>query len=119
MVKNLPETRAKKGTRNKLVLGFAGAAAAAVIGSAGVAAAHPLGPTVTLPSRAACANFKMYHFKNRGQCVKAYNQALKHHHGQGHGYGYGNGGTKINTAVTVNVNGDNNVVDVVVNYFFG
>ena len=110
---------AKKSIKDKLVLGFASVTAAAVIGSAGVAAAQSIGSTVTIPNKAACANFKLYHFKNRGQCVSAFEHALGN--GQGHGYGYGNGmsNNQINTAVTVNVNGNNNVVELAFNYFFG
>lgn len=103
-----------------MVLGFAGATAAAVIGTAGIAAAQSLGPTVTIPSKAACANFKSFGFKNRGQCVSAYEHALGNGQGNGHGYGgSGNVTNTANTAVTVNVNGNNNAVDVAINNIFG
>lgn len=109
---------AKKGMRKKLILGVASATAAAIVGSAGVAAAQSLGPTETIPSKAACADYTLYHFKNHGQCVSAYEHALGN--GHGHGYGYGSGSNnQVNTAVTVSVNGNNNTVDVIINYFFG
>jgi hypothetical protein len=104
----------QKGLANRLVLGFAGATAAAVIGTAGIAAAESPGKTVTIPSKAACDNFQQFGFKNRGQCVSAYEQAL---HNKGSGYGGGVNNT-ANTAVTVNVNGNNNNIDVAISNIF-
>lgn len=105
----------KKGRANRLILGFAGATAAAVIGTAGIAAAQTPGTTVTIPNKAACFNYKLYGFKNHGQCVSAYEHALGH--GQGNGYGGGNT-NNVNTAVTVNVNGSNNAIDVALSNIF-
>ena len=117
MVKHSQVQSAKKSTMNRIVLGFAGVTTAAVIGTAGVAAAQSLGSTVTIPSKAACANYQQYGFKNRGQCVSAYEHALGN--GQGHGYGgSGNVTNTANTAVTVNVNGNHNAVDVAINNLF-
>lgn len=106
----------KRGVKNKLVLGFASATAAAIIGSAGVAAAAPQA-TVTIPNKAACANYQMYHFKNRGQCVSAYEHALGN--GRGSGYGGNGNGNHVSTSVTVDVSGNNNVVSVVINNIIG
>lgn len=119
MVKIPQVLAAKKGVGNKIALGFAGVTAAAVIGSAGVAAAQSMGDTVTIPNKAACDNYKLYGFKNRGQCVSAYEHALGN--GNGHGNGYGGSGNitnTANTAVTVNVNGNNNKVDVAISNIF-
>lgn len=117
MVKEPQAHQARKGRANRLILGFAGATAAAVIGTAGIAAAQTPGKTVTIPSKAACVNYKLYGFKNHGQCVSAYEHALAHGQGQGHGYG-GSTTNNVNTAVTVNVNGNNNVVDVAIDNIF-
>ena len=95
-------TTKKMSLARKLTFGFAGVSAAAIIGSAGVAGALPMGQTVTIPSKAACANYQMYHFKNRGQCVNAYEHALGN--GRGSGYGGNGNGNHVSTAVTVNVN---------------
>jgi hypothetical protein len=120
MIRHSQVQTAKKSIRSKIVLGFAGATAAAVVGSAGVAAAQSLGSTVTIPNKAACENYKLYGFKNRGQCVSAYEHALGNGQGNGHGYGgSGNVTNTANTAVTVSVNGNNNVVDVAINNLFG
>jgi len=121
----------KKAKANKLVLGFVGIAATTIIGTAGVAAAQqtrdPNMPNP--PSKAACANFAQYGFKNHGQCVSWWEK----HNNPGHGHGYGGangnpgqghgyGGSSTNN-VTTNVNvdpsGGRNVISVVVNYFFG
>lgn len=120
MVRDSQVQTAKKGTRSKIVLGFAGATAAAIIGTAGIGAAYAASSTVTIPNKAACANYQLYGFKNRGQCVSAYEHALGNGQGNGHGYGgSGNVTNTANTAVTVNVNGNNNVVDVAINNIFG
>lgn len=118
MVRGPTAPTLKKSRVNRLILGFAGATAAAVIGTAGIAAAQTPGETVTIPNKAACVNYKLYGFKNHGQCVSAYEHALGN--GQGNGYG-GYGGVmtnNVNTAVTVNVNGNNNVVDVALSNIF-
>jgi hypothetical protein len=109
--------RNKKANVNKLVLGFVGIAATTIIGTAGIAAAQqtnnpgPLNP----PSKAACANFAKYGFKNRGQCVSWWEL----HHNPAHGYGGGGTTETANTSVTVNVSGgSHNVISAVINYFF-
>ncbi len=121
----------KKTIGNKLILGFVGIAATTVIGTAGLAAAQqtrdPNAPNP--PSKAACADFAAFGFKNHGQCVSWWEQ----HNNPGHGYGgngngngngghgYGNGTTNNNVTTNVNldVSGHDNVVSVVFNYFFG
>lgn len=112
----------KKSRVNRLLLSFAGATAAAVIGTAGIAAAETPAATVTIPNKAACVNYKLYGFKNHGQCVSAYEHALVHGNGNGQGSGYGGYGGNMtntaNTAVTVNVNGNRNVVDVALSNIF-
>jgi hypothetical protein len=107
--------KAKMSLTKRLALAFAGASTVAIIGSAGIVAANPVGgQTLTIPNKDACkTQWKHFGFKNQGQCVSFWN---KHqHHGHGHGHGYGGGNT---TNVTVTVNGDDNVVSVVINYFF-
>jgi hypothetical protein len=57
--------------------------------------------------------WKKYGFKNQGQCIKWVNA---------HGYGGGNAGSTGNTVsnwLNLNISGDNNVVNVVINYLFG
>jgi hypothetical protein len=107
----------KKARINKLVLGFVGIAATTVIGTAGVAAAQqtrePNAPNP--PSKAACADFGRYGFGNHGQCTSWWQ--LHNKPGQGHGYG-GGGHNNVSTDVNLNVKGNNNVVSVVINYFF-
>lgn len=104
---------------NKLILGFVGIAATTIIGTAGIAAAQPtkLPDTPNPPSKAACANFALYGFKNRGQCVSWW----EHHNNPGNGNGgYGNGNNNsVATDLNLNVHGNNNVISIVINYFFG
>ncbi|HKU18916.1 MAG TPA: hypothetical protein VJP80_06620 [Candidatus Saccharimonadales bacterium] len=115
---NIPQVK-KPGARlsltKRLALAFAGASTVAIIGSAGVVAANPVGgQTLTIPNKDACkTQWHHFGFKNQGQCVSYWNK--HHHHGNGGGHGYGGGNT---TNVTVTVHGDNNVVSVVINYFF-
>jgi len=113
----------KKAKTNKLVLGFVGIAATTVIGTAGLAAAqqtrNPNAPNP--PSKAACVNYAQYGFKNRGQCVSWWERHNNPGHGHGYG-GYGGNGAVANTAstnVNLNVKGNNNVISIVINYFFG
>src|ERR1700704_3647249 len=100
---------------NRLVLGVAGMLTAAIVGSAGVAAAPSAPHTLILPNRASCAAlWKVYDFNNRGACESFWDKH-KHdpHPSQGSG---GNGyGGNISTGVAVTVNGDNNVVTVIIN----
>jgi hypothetical protein len=118
----------KKTHTNKLLLGFVGIAVTTIMSTAGLASAQEIrDPSLPNPSsKAACAQFAQYGFKNRGQCVSWW----EHHHnpGRGHGHGHGYGGgqgygggntNNVNTAVDLNVKGNNNVVSVVINYFFG
>jgi len=112
-------TRSLKGKKtkvNRLVLGFVGIAATTVMGTAGMAAAQQTNSpnALTPPSKAACAHYAQYGFKNHGQCVAWW----EHHNNPGHGYGGGNGNS-VSTGVDVKVNGNNNIVTVVINYFFG
>ncbi|HEY4161033.1 MAG TPA: hypothetical protein VGM08_03145 [Candidatus Saccharimonadales bacterium] len=112
----------KKAKTNKLVLGFVGIAATTIIGTAGVAAAQqtkdPNMPNP--PSKAACANFAQYGFKNHGQCVSWWETHNNPGQGQGQGHGYGGSSTNnVTTNVNVDPSGGHNVISVVVNYFFG
>ena len=70
-------------------------------------------------SKEDCKNdgWKKHGFKNQGQCVKE----AEHESNDDHGYG-GNGGgnhNNISTWLNLHVTGDNNVVNVVINYLFG
>ena len=99
----------------KIVLGFAGVTAAAVMGTAGVAAAQTAGNTGALPtSKADCVNWQSFNFKNHGQCVSWWEHQA---HG-GNGYGNGNNNT-VNTDLNVDVSGNNNVINIALNYVFG
>lgn len=113
-----------KRSMNKLVLGFVGIAATTVIGTAGIAAAAQQTRDQNAPnppSKAACANFAQYGFRNHGQCVSWWET----HNNPGHGYGYGGGSVSTTTTNNVSTNignsqhGNNNVFSVVLHYFFG
>jgi hypothetical protein len=96
----LPTVKKKLG-RNKLVMGFAALAATAVIGTTGIAAAaQPTKPTKEQCQAAGVMNY--------GQCVKAWAQQK-----QGNGYG----GNNIDIDLGVDVKGDNNVINVIINIF--
>lgn len=92
----------------RLVVGFAAFAAAAVVGVTGIAGASPDGK----PSPQTCAKEG---FQNYGQCVKEW---AKNKPGQGYGGG-GSDGNHIETDVNVEVNGDNNIVQIFLNYIIG
>ena len=100
----------KKGT-NKLILGFAAVVASAVVGTTGFAAATGNG-NGDKPSKEQCAAAG---FENYGQCVKEWAQN-KNRPGGGYGGGYGG---NINAAanVGVHVNGNDNVITVILNFF--
>lgn len=90
---------------SKLVLGFLVMAITALVGTAGVATAAP----ADKPTKEECASAG---FVNYGQCVREW----AHDRGQGGGSGYGG---DVNVNVDVAVNGDNNVVNIVINYILG
>jgi hypothetical protein len=73
---------------NRLMLGGATAAIAAVVGTAGIAAAHPNDnnndPTMPANVEMCKAHYEEFHYKNVGKCVSDFAK----HHGS-HGYGYG------------------------------
>ena len=101
----LPAAKPKPG---KLVLGFMAAAITALVGLSGVA-----GATSDKPDKPWCDT---HGFKDKpyGQCVKEWAKQ------QGHGHGYGgNHHININTDLEVNVRGNNNVVNVIINYIIG
>jgi hypothetical protein len=111
----------KKISPSKLVVGAVVAAMTALVGLAGVA-----GATSDKPTKQWCND---HGYKNYGQCVKEWA------HNKGHGGGYGgygsqdnqgnqnNGNTDVNADVDTNidlsVNGDNNVITIIINYIFG
>ncbi len=94
---------------NKLILGFAGLAATAIIGTTGLVAAQQ----TDKPSKAECAAAG---FKNYGQCVKEW----AHHKHHGGGYGGGYGGHHNNANINLNLSLDhsnNNIIHVIINFF--
>lgn len=101
----------KKKRTNKLVLGFAAVVASAVVGTTGLAAAHGMG-NGDKPDKRQCSAAG---FKNYGQCVKEWAQDKNR---PGGGY---NGNNSHNTNIAANVglevNGDNNVITVIINLF--
>jgi hypothetical protein len=122
----------KKRRVNKMVLGFAAVLASAVVGTTGLAAAHGMGNGHgDKPSKEQCVAAG---FKNYGQCVKEWAHH-KNHPGSGYGGGYGghenghdgdhegnqHGNDSHNTTVAsdvgVTVNGNNNVITVIINFF--
>jgi len=116
---NSPMQTIKTGGRN-LAIAFVAMFSVATVGLAGTTYATSNGggdnPTNGAPtSKQDCKNdgWKKYGFKNQGQCVKWVNA---------HGYGGGNGNTgdqNNNTWFNLDISGDNNVVNVVINYIFG
>lgn len=122
--RTLNTEKRSRSIKNRLVLGFAGALSAAVVGTAGIAAAATPAKTMVLPNRATCASqWQRFDFKNRGQCEAFWNKHKHDHdHGMRHGQGNNGGGTSgyggnVTTGVTVTVNGNNNVVTVILNIF--
>jgi hypothetical protein len=91
----------KRGLTRKLSMAFAGAAAAGVVVTAGIAGAAPDGK----PTKAQC---EAAGFTNYGQCVREWAQ----------GRGYANSNNTANNNVNVNVRGNDNVFDVVINNIF-
>jgi hypothetical protein len=104
----LRTTQPASGTKpkaNKLVLGFAALAATAVIGTTGVAAAQ----VQSKPTKEQCTAAG---YTNYGQCVR--NWA----HDKNKGSGYGGGNTNNgNVSLDLNVRGDNNVINIIINLF--
>lgn len=108
----------KKKRTNKLVLGFAALLASAVVGTTGLAAAHGMGNS-DKPTKEQCAAAG---YKNYGQCVKEWA-----HHKNQPGGGYGNTGNNnsnnnynshnTNVNLGLEVNGNNNVITVIINFF--
>ena len=86
--------------KNKIVLGFLVVAMTAILGTAGIVGATPD------PAKEACKNggWQALGYKNQGQCIKDFNK----------GYGGGH-----NTNVSVVVNGNNNIVQVIINIIMG
>jgi hypothetical protein len=99
-----PTTHKKKVGTNKFVLGFAALAATAVVSTTGVGLAATQNDK---PSKSQCASAG---FSNYGQCVKEWA-----HNKNKPGNGYGGGNNSVN--VDVEVNGDNNIIQVIINLF--
>jgi hypothetical protein len=116
---NSPIQTMKIGGRN-LAIALVAMFSVATVGMAGTTYAVNNGggdgPTNGAPtSKEDCKDggWKKYGFKNQGQCIKWVNE---------HGYGGGNGGGNhgnVSTWLNLNVSGDNNVVNLVINYIFG
>jgi len=102
----------KKKRTNKLVLGFAALIASAVVGTTGLAAAHGMGNS-DKPSKEQCAAAG---FKNYGQCVKEWAQH-KNRPGGGYNGGGNNNSQNANINLGLEVNGNNNVITVIINLF--
>lgn len=91
----------KKGV-NKLVLGFAAVVASAIVGTTGFVAATSQNNS-DKPSKQHCAAAG---FKNYGQCVKEWAKGKNRPGG-----GYGN----INIGVDLDIKGNNNIVQIIIN----
>jgi hypothetical protein len=96
-------TKQRKGI-NKLTVGFASVAAAALIGTTGIAAAAQN----SKPSKADCARMG---YTNYGQCVSNWAQNKSH---PGGGYG----GNSVNVNANIDVSGSNNVVNIIIRAIF-
>jgi hypothetical protein len=98
----------KKSATSKLALGAVSFVALAIIGTSSVAGA--MSPSISKPTKAECTAAG---FTNYGQCVKEW---AHHKNNGGHGYG----GNSVQTNVNVNMGSShNNIVFVIINYFFG
>jgi hypothetical protein len=100
--------------RKKIILGFAGVTAAAVMGTAGIAAAQTPNTGAMPTSKADCTHWQDFSFKNRGQCESWWAHQV---HG-GNGYGNANNNS-VSTNLNVDVKGNNNIVNIALNYVFG
>lgn len=115
---NSPILTKKLGGRN-LALTLVSMFSVAVLGLSGTTFAQGQNgdnPTNGSPtSKEDCKNngWKKYGFKNQGQCIKWVNS-----HDNGNGYGGGNN-NHVNTSLNLDISGDNNVVNIVINYIFG
>lgn len=102
----------KKPRVNKLVLGFAALAATAVVGTTGIVAAQANNGKPTKEQCSAAG------YPNYGQCVREWARNKG-----GSGYGGQGGGDTGNTSNTVNANvdlkveGDNNIISIIINFF--
>ena len=99
-------------------VGFAGTSFAQGGGSASLGAE---GSVSAATSKEDCKRdgWKRYGFHNQGRCIAA---VQAHGHGQGHGYGGGNTPAptpNANAWWNFDISGDNNVVNIVINYIFG
>lgn len=95
-------------TTKRLIVGFAALATTAIVGAVTMAGATPDGK----PTKEECAAAG---FSNYGQCVKEWA-----HNKPGSGYGGGNGNINtINTEVNVDVSGNDNVIEIMLNYVNG
>lgn len=109
----------KQKTPNKLVLGFLVTAITALISLSGTPAyainmGHrpPGSPNPTTKQDCKNGGWRDYNFKNQGQCIKWVNA-----HQGGGGYGGGNG-NNISNLINLIINGSNNVVNIIINFFF-
>lgn len=105
--KTLSLTSMSKSTISKFVLGAASLMIVALVAITGVAGATQ----GDKPSKQECATAG---FTNYGQCVKEWAQGKN----KGNN-GYGGNNNAIHTDVNVDQRGDNNVISVIINYFFG
>lgn len=121
MSTNSPIQTMKIGGRN-LAVALVAMFSVAAVGLSGTTYATPGGggdnPTNGAPtSKEDCKHggWDQYGFENQGQCVKWVNE---------HGYGGGNAETSqananANAWWNLDISGDNNVVNLVINYLFG
>ncbi|HSX32498.1 MAG TPA: hypothetical protein VLF43_04490 [Candidatus Saccharimonadales bacterium] len=106
-IQSQTSSRPKRRTPNKIITGFAGLAAAAIVSAGGFAMAAP----ANKPTKAECAQAG---YTNYGQCVKDW----AHQHGQGGGYGGSGDINTINANVNVDAsNSHDNIINVIINFF--
>lgn len=97
----------KEGLSKKLIIGFTALASAALIGTVSMASAMNGN---SQPPGEFCQNGD---YKNHGQCVKAW----KHQQNKP-GYPGGGDDKSVHLNVDADIEGDNNVINIVINYFF-
>jgi len=121
---NSPIQTKKLGGKN-LALALVSMFSVAVLGLSGTTFAQGQSgdnPTHGAPtSKEDCKNggWKQFGFKNQGQCVKWGNEHNGNgNNGNGNGYGGGNG-NEVSTSLNLDISGDNNIVNIIINYIFG
>lgn len=109
----LPE---RKRTTNKLIIGVAAFLTTGIITASSLAGATPNKPK---PNENDCkkAGFSSLQECEQATQTGAQNQTQHNQQGNSINHGYGGGNTSVATNINVAVNGNNNIVQIIVNIF--